>query len=268
MVFVHPFDDPLVVAGQGGVGVELVEDVPDLARVVVPLGGGGLASGLAIAVKSALPGVQVIGVQAAAYAPFVEALRPGAPAPAAPRSARADTIADGIAIKRPGELTLPLVARWLDGVVAVEEDAIAQAMILLLERAKLVVEGAGAVGVAALLAGIVEPAPHGVTAVVLSGGNVDPRLLAAIARRHEAEVGRTLVLATRIPDRPGALATLLAIVGAAGANVLDVEHTRDRPDLRLGQTNVRLTLETRGHAHAQQVGAAVGEAGYEVRVEG
>jgi threonine dehydratase len=266
MAFVHPFDDPLVVAGQGGVGLELIEDVPDLARVLVPLGGGGLASGLAIAVKSALPGVQVIGVQAAACAPFVDALRPGAPAPG-PAPA-VETIADGIAVKRPGTLTLPLVARWLDGVVAVDEEAIAQAMILLLERAKLVVEGAGAVGVAALLAGIVEPAPRGVTAVVLSGGNVDPRLLAAIARRHEAEVGRTLVLATRVPDRPGALANLLAIVGAAGANVLDVEHTRDRPDLRLGQTGVRLTLETRGQEHAQQVGAAIGEAGYEVRVEG
>jgi threonine dehydratase len=264
MTFVHPFDDPLVVAGQGGLGLELVEDVPDLARVVVPLGGGGLASGVAIAVKSALPAVEVIGVQAAACAPFAESLRLGAPAPAAPR----DTIADGIAVKRPGDLTLPLVARWLDGVVAVEEDAIARAMILLLERAKLVVEGAGAVGVAALIEGVVAPAARGTTVVVLSGGNVDARLLAAIARRNEAEAGRRLVLATRLPDRPGALAQLLAVVGAAGANVLDIEHLREHPDLRLGESAVRLTLETRGESHARQVGAAVGDAGYEVRVGG
>jgi len=265
MVFVHPFDDPLVVAGQGGVGLELVEQVPDLAMVVVPLGGGGLASGLAIAVKSAYPEARVIGVQAAACAPFVAALRGGAPSEA---HGAPETIADGIAVKRPGELTLPLVERWLDDVVAVGEDAIAEAMILLLERAKLVVEGAGAAGVAALLSGAARPADRGTTAVVLSGGNVDPRLLAHIARRHEAEVGRTLVLATRIPDRPGALAGLLGVVGGAGANVVDVEHVRDRPDLRLGQTDVRLTLETRGHLHAQQVGAALDDAGYEVRVEG
>src|SRR5581483_1009311 len=170
MVFVHPFDDPLVVAGQGGVGLELVEQVPELAMVVVPLGGGGLASGLAIAVKSAIPGARVVGVQAAACAPFLPALRGEAPGP---RTAAVDTIADGIAVKRPGELTLPLVRRWLDDVVAVGEDAIAEAMVLLLERAKLVVEGAGAAGVAALLAGAVAPAGRGTTAVVLSGGNVD-----------------------------------------------------------------------------------------------
>ena len=152
MVLVHPFDDPDVIAGQGSVGLELLEQVPDLAKVVVPLGGGGLASGLAIAVKSARPEIEVVGVQAAAVAAFPASLELGSPVEVPPTT----TIADGIALKRPGELTLGLVARWLDGVVTVAEDDIAEAMVLLMERAKLVVEGGGAVGVAALLTGAVD----------------------------------------------------------------------------------------------------------------
>ena len=262
MAFVHPFDDPDVVAGQGTVGLELLEDVDDLARVVVPVGGGGLASGLAIAVKSARPEVEVIGVQADACAAFSESLRRGEPVAAS----SAVTIADGIAVKRPGELTLALVRRWLDDVVAVGEDEIAEAMVLLMEQSKLVVEGAGAVGVAALLGGLVTPAVSGTTVVVLSGGNVDPGLLAVLARRHETQVGRRLVLFTRMSDRPGSLARLLACVADAGANLLEVEHVREGVDLHVRETAVQLVLETRGREHAEVVLGALARGGYIARV--
>jgi len=262
LAFVHPFDDPDVVAGQGTVGLELLEDVEDLAKVVVPLGGGGLASGVAIAVKSARPGVEVVGVQVHACASFAESLRRGEPVDVS----SALTIADGIAVKRPGELTLGLVRRWLDDVVAVGEDEVAEAMVLLMERSKLVVEGAGAVGVAALLGGLVAPAPRGTTVVVLSGGNVDPGLLAAVARRHETEAGRRLVLFTRLPDRPGSLARLLACVGDAGANLVEVEHVREGVDLHVRETAVQLVLETRGREHAEEVLAVIAGEGYVARV--
>ena len=164
MVFCHPFDDPAVIAGQGTLGLELVEDVPGLSCVIVPVGGGGLAAGVAIAVKSRLPDVRVVGVQAAVCAPYAGGRAPNGPVL---------TLADGIAVKHPGELTAPLVAEWVDELVAVDEDAIADAMVLLMDRAKLYVEGAGAVGVAAVASGLVTPAASGTTCVVLSGGNVD-----------------------------------------------------------------------------------------------
>ena len=259
MAFVHPFDDPDVIAGQGTLGLELIDDVPDLARVIVPVGGGGLASGVAIAIKSALPQVQVFGVQVDTVAAFPESLRRGEPVAAAP----ALTIADGIAVKRPGDLTLALVREWVDDVVVVAEDDVAEAMVVLLERAKLVVEGAGAVGVAALLGGQVEAAPHGTTVIVLSGGNVDAGLLASIARRHETEAGRRLVVLTRVPDRPGSLARLLSLVGQAGANLVDVEHMREGIDLHVRETGVQLVLETRGREHAEAVLSMIRAAGYE-----
>jgi threonine dehydratase len=261
MAFVHPFDDPDVVAGQGTLGCELVEDVPDLARVIVPVGGGGLASGIAIAVKSARPGVEVIGVQVDRVAAYPESLRRGVPVAVD----AALTIADGIAVKRPGDLTLPLVREWLDGVVVVAEDDVAEAMVLLMEKAKLVVEGAGAVGVAALLGGQAPAAERGTTVVVLSGGNVDAGLLATVARRHESEAGRRLVLYSRVPDRPGSLARLLALVGEAGANLVDVEHLREGVDLHVRETGVHLVLETRSRRHADEVVRAVRDGGYEAR---
>jgi threonine dehydratase len=245
LAFIHPFDDRDIVAGQGSLGLELLEDVPDLAKVVVPVGGGGLCSGIAIAVKSAKPDVEIVGVR-----PTDVSL----------------TIADGIAVKHPGELTSDLMDRWVDGVCTVGEDELAEAMVLLMERCKLVVEGAGAVSVAALLGGHVAPAASGTTVAVLSGGNVDPGLLASIARRHETEVGRRLVLLTRVPDRPGALAGLLACVADTGANIVDVSHVREGLDLHVRETAVELVLETRGHDHAQRVVDAMREAGYEARV--
>jgi threonine dehydratase len=172
------------------------------------------------------------------------------------------TIADGIAVKRPGELTRPLIERWVDQLVTVPEDEIAEAMVFLLERAKLVVEGAGAVGVAALLGGRVTGSGAGTTVAVLSGGNVDAGLLAHIARHHESHAGRRLVLLARVPDRPGSLARLLALVGDLGANLLDVQHIREGIDLHIRETAVQLVLETRGPAHAQQVIDAIRAAGY------
>jgi threonine dehydratase len=262
LAFVHPFDDPAIVAGQGSLGLELLEEVPDLAKVVVPVGGGGLCSGIALAIKDAKPDVQIVGVQAAACAPFPESMRRGEPVEAT----SAITIADGIAIKRPGGITLPLLTELTDDMVTVGEDAIAEAMALLLERCKLVVEGAGAVGVAALLGGAVKPATNGVTVAVLSGGNVDAGLLAAIARRHETESGRRLILLTRIPDRPGGLATLLATVAATGANIVDVSHVREGLDLHVRETAVELVLETRGHEHAQRVLSTLRDESYQAQV--
>jgi threonine dehydratase len=263
MAFVHPFDDPVIVAGQGSLGLELVEDVPDLAKVVVPVGGGGLCAGIAVAVKAARPDVEVIGVQVAACAPYPESLRRGEPVAAS----SVLTIADGIAVKRPGALTLPLLSEHADGVVVVDEDEVAEAMVVLMERAKLVVEGAGAVGVAALLGGHVGPAPSGTTVALLSGGNVDAGLLASVARRHESESGRRLVLLTRVADRPGGLARLLAQVAATGANIVDVSHVREGlADLHVRETAIELVLETRGHEHAGSVVATLRDAGYESSV--
>jgi threonine dehydratase len=256
--FVHPFDDPEVVAGQGSLGLELLAQVPDITRVVVPVGGGGLISGVAIAVKTARPDVQFIGVQVDSCAPYPASLAAGEAVPVA----SAQTIADGIAVKQPGQLTLELVKRWVDDMVVVPEDDVAEAMVLLMERAKLVVEGAGAVGVAALLKGIVSANGSGKTVIILSGGNVDPGDLAQIARRHESLAGHRLVLMARIPDRPGALARVLSLVGAKGANLVDVQHIREGFDLHVRETAVQLVLETRGLEHAEEVSTAVREAGY------
>jgi threonine dehydratase len=258
LAFVHPFEDPDVIAGQGTLGLELLAQVPDLARVIVPVGGGGLVSGVAMAVKSQRPAIEVFGVQAASCSPVRGSLAAGKPVAVG----SALTIADGIAVKRPGALTLALIGQWIEDVVAVEEDQVAEAMVFLLERAKLVVEGAGAVGVAALLSGRLGPAASGTTVAVLSGGNVDAGLLAEVARRHESQAGRRLVLLASLPDRPGSLAQLLTLVGELRANLLDVEHIREGFDLHVRETAVQLVLETRGQAHAQRVTEAVRDAGY------
>jgi threonine dehydratase len=262
LAFVHPYDDPAIVAGQGTLGLELLEDVPDLAQVVIPVGGGGLCAGVAVAVKAARPDVRIIGVQAEACAPYPESLRRGEPVEAD----SALTIADGIAVKRPGGLTLALLRRLADDMVLVTEDEIAEAMALLMERCKLVVEGAGAVSVAALLEGKAGMPERGVTVAVLSGGNVDAGLLAAIARRHESGMGRRLVLLTRVADRPGALVRMLATVAETGANIVDVSHRREGIDLHVRETAVELVLETRGQEHAGRVVADLRAKGYAAQV--
>jgi threonine dehydratase len=207
------------------------------------VGGGGLASGIAAAVKQGRPEVSFVGVRAAAG--------PG------------ETIADGIAIKHPGEVTGPLLDEFLEELVPVDEDDIAEAMVLLVERSKLVVEGAGAVALAALLSGAVKPAPSGATVVVLSGGNVDVGLLAQVASRHETRVGRRLRVYTRVRDLPGGLAGLLATVAEAGGNLIDVAHVREGVDLGVRETGVELTMETRGREHAERLIEELRAAGYD-----
>lgn len=251
--FVHAYDDPQVIAGQGTLGLELLEQVPEIHMVVVPIGGGGLISGVALALRAAHPGLRVVGVQSDAIAPYA-----GIEAKATP-----STICDGIAVKHPGEITRPLVEQLVDEVVTVSDDETAQAMVHLLERSKQVVEGAGAVGVAALIHGRVKPAEQGATVVVLSGGNVDATLLVEAIRLGETAAGRRMILATKIPDRPGGLAALLGLVAGLGANVLDVEHLRDGMDLHVRETAVQLVLQTRGPDHDERILAAVRDAGYE-----
>ncbi len=253
MAFIHPFDDLAIVAGQATLGLELVEDVPDLRRVIVPVGGGGLASGVAIAVKQADPTVSVVGVQVDGCAPYANQSVAGGPI---------TTLADGIAVKMPGRLTRPLVDAWVDDIVTVGEDEVADAMMFLMERAKLFVEGGGAVGVAALMAERVAPARAGVTAVVLSGGNVDLGVLPGLIRRAETLAGRRLILFVRISDRPGGLARLLNVISEERANVIEVEHVREGVDLHVRETGVQIAMEVRNREHADRIVAAVRSAGY------
>jgi threonine dehydratase len=259
--FVHPFDDVDVIAGQGTLGSELVEDVPDLARVIVPVGGGGLASGVGIALRQAGVSAELVGVQADSCAPYLDALSGRELA----RSTEM-TIADGIAVKRPGAITLPLLRELLDELHTVTEDQIADAMVFLAERAKLVAEGAGAVAVAALLAGGLPPV-EGATVAIVSGGNVDSALLATLLLRHETEEGRRVRIFTRVPDRPGGLAELLGHVASVRANVVKVEHLRDAVPLHVRETGVELTLETRGRQHTEEVLRILAEGGYEARID-
>ncbi|HTA32679.1 MAG TPA: pyridoxal-phosphate dependent enzyme [Solirubrobacteraceae bacterium] len=258
---VHPFDDLDVIAGQGTIGLELLEEVPDLARVVVPVGGGGLASGIGIALRRAGVEVELVGAQALTCAPYVQALRGAA---GELEGAAGATIADGIAIKRPGELTLVLLRELLSGIETVTEEQIAEAMVFLAEDAKLVAEGAGAVSVAALLDGRLAPVA-GTTVAIVSGGNVDSGLLAALLLRHETAEGRRVRIFTRVPDRPGGLAELLEVVARARANLLSVGHVREAVPLHVRETGIELTLETRGRSHTDELLAALADAGYEVR---
>jgi threonine dehydratase len=263
LTLIHPFDDPVVLAGQGTVGLEIASQAPDCRLVVVALGGGALAAGVAIAVKDRQADARVVGVQAEACAPYPPSLE--AHRPIGARSA--NTICDGIAVKRPGELTLPLVSEYVDEVVTVSDDDVAQAMVLLLERSKLVVEGAGAASVAALLAGKVEPPAAGAICAVLSGGNVDAARLVECIRLGETAAGRRLVFSTVIPDRPGALARLLHTVAAEAANVLDVIHVREGVDLHVRETAIRLVLQTDGPGHGERIVASVREQGFTVTAE-
>ena len=260
LLFVHPFDDLEVIRGQAGVGLELREQVPDLAKVIVPVGGGGLISGIAAALEATGGGVEVAGVQAAGCPAFARSLHSGEPQAVAAVS----TIADGIAVKRPGELTLELVRRWVEEIVTVDDDAIAEAMVFLVEYAKLVTEGAGAVGVAALLTGALRPADPGTTVVVLSGGNVDAHVLAEVINRHQTGIGRRTRLFSKISDRPGGLVDFLQIIARAGGNVLDVTHVRDGVALHVRETGVEVLVESRSERHGEELLARLAESGYEV----
>jgi threonine dehydratase len=263
MTLVHAFDQPPVVAGQGTIGLEIARDAPDTGLIVIPLGGGGLAGGIALAASEVLPGARVVGVQAEACAPYIDSL--AAHRPVGARSA--NTICDGIAVKRPGDFTLPIVERHVDEVVTVSDDQVAEAMVLLLERSKLVVEGAGAVAVAALMHRRVDVRGAGVVCAVLSGGNVDASLLSECIRLGETAAGRRMVLSTVVPDRPGALAGLLRVVADCDANVVDVEHLRDGIDLHVRETAIKLVLQTRGVQSNLELLERARAEGFSVRVE-
>ncbi len=255
-VFIHPFDHPDVIAGQGTVGLEILEQCPEVRTVVVGIGGGGLAAGIAVAVKALRPDVRIVGVQAAGAAAYPPSLAAGHPvsveAPA--------TMADGIKVGRPGEVPFRIVEELVDEVRTVSEDELSSALLLLLERAKLVVEPAGASPVAALLS---DPgAFEGPVVAVLSGGNVDPLLMQRILRHGMAAAGRYLSLRLRLTDRPGALAALLEVLSEVDANVLDVSHVRTDPRLGLTEAEVELHLETKGPEHCAEVGSALRDAGY------
>jgi threonine dehydratase len=257
-VLIHPFDHPDVIAGQGSVGLEILEQCPDVRTIVTGIGGGGLISGIAVVAKAANPPVRVIGVQAAGSASMVASLRAGAPV----RLESYATIADGIAVGRPGDLTFAHCSSLVDDVITVTEEDIARAMVMLIERAKLVVEPAGAVGVAALLSGAIrDPGP---VVSVLTGGNIDPLLMMRVIERGLAAAGRYLRITVRCKDRPGQLAALLGMIGQLGANVDDVAHRRHDAGLRLGEVEVELSVETRGAEHSDRLVQSLRTAGYSV----
>lgn len=252
LTLIHAFDDPRVVAGQGTLGLELAEQLPPgEGTVVVPVGGGGLASGIALALDRLRPELRVVGVQAAACAPFAGHEPSGA------------TIADGIAVKQPGELTRPLLDELLDDVVVVDDEEISQAIVLLLERSKLVAEGAGAAPVAAIVAG--RAGGDGPVCAVLAGGNVDATTLNSVVRFGMAASGRHLVVSLLIPDRPGQLARIVGLIADQRANILAITHHREGRRIGVLETEAELTLETRGEEHSQTVIRSLADAGYTVR---
>ncbi len=257
-VLIHPFDHFDIVAGQGTVGLEIIEQAPEVQTVLVPTGGGGLLAGIAIAVKALRPEVRVIGVQAKGAAAYPGSLEQGCPVPLTDMK----TMADGIAVGLPGEITFAAVRDHCDEIITVSEESMSRALLALVERAKMVVEPAGAAAVAAMLD---NPTAFRTPAVaVLSGGNIDPLLLGKVIRHGMAAAFRYLNLHVTIPDVPGGLAQLLTEVSAAGANVLEVMHERISPALHLDEVEVHLQLETRGEPHAQKVIARLRERGYRV----
>jgi threonine dehydratase len=238
--FVHAFEDETVIAGQGTIGLELADELPDVGTFLLPVGGGGLAAGIAIALRALRPGVRIVGVQAG-------------------KTGRG-TIADGIAVKHPGTLTMSILDDLLDDLVHVEDEEICEALTLLLERAKLVVEGAGAASVAALLTG--KAGGDGEVCALLSGGNIDPTLLISVMRHGLTLAGRYLVVRTRIPDSPGALVELLELVAAERGNVVSVEHHREGMAVHVGETEVELTVVTRNDDHCSDLCTALERRGY------
>jgi threonine dehydratase len=249
--FVHAFEDEVVIAGQGTIGLELAEQTPEADVVVLPIGGGGLAAGIAVALRELMPGVRLVGVQAANCAPLAGGTLHGL------------TIAEGIAVKKPGVLTTSILRELLDDIVTVTDEEIAEVMVLLAERAKLVVEGAGAASLAAVVAGRVG-GDDGTALALLSGGNIDPTLLIEVMRHGLTVAGRYLALRSRVPDRPGELNKLLQLVAEQRANIVEVEHRREGVALSIVETEVELTLGLRDQEHASTLIAALEASGYPV----
>ena len=255
MIFCHPYNDVDVIAGQGTLGLELLEELNDLSLVIVPLGGGGLLSGTAVAIKQQRPDVKVIGVQASICAPFIHGISPNGPIL---------TLADGIAVKQPGSITKPLIDKWVDEIVEVDEDSIADAVVMLMERSKLLIEGGGAVGLAALLTNKIKPATKGSTCIVLSGGNIDIGIIPNLVRRNETNEGRRLTIFVRLPDRPGSLASLLEICASNDANVVEVQHIREGVKLHPRETGIQVVLEVRSSDHADELTGIFDQLGYKI----
>lgn len=252
-LLVHAFDDPLVIAGQGTLGLELLEQLPELDTLLVPVGGGGLASGVALAISALKPSVRLIGVQAAACAPWLGLQPVGF------------TIADGIAVKQPGEITRVILESRLAEIRSVSDEAIAEAILLLLERSKLLVEGAGAAAVAALLSAG-GTAPDGTTCAVLSGGNIDSSVLLSVVRAGLTRAGRYLMLRVRVPDRPGELSRILSEIAALGGNLVTVFHQREgRSDLGILETEIDLTILARDQKHADEILSGLGGLGVRIQ---
>ena len=259
-VLIHPYDHVDIVAGQGTCGLEILEQSPEVRTVLVPTGGGGLLAGVAIAIKSKRPDIRVIGVQAAGAAAYPPSLAGGSPV----QLEKMTTMADGIAVGRPGDITFAIVQQYVDEIVTVSEESMSRALLAVAERAKMIVEASGAAAVAAIMD---DPSAYETPSVaVLSGGNVDPLLLGKVIQHGMAAAGRFLNLRVVISDLPGGLAGLLADVGAAGASVIDVAHERISPNLHLNEVEVSLQLETRSAQHAESVSAMLAEKGYRVDV--
>lgn len=257
--YIHAFDDDKIIAGQGTIGLEILEQLPDVAAIVVPVGGGGLISGIALAAKSLRPDIHVIGVQAKGAASFQHSFA----AHRVQEVPSMSTIADGIAVKRPGVKTFELVQKYVDDIILVEDEEIARAMVVMLERSKVVSEGASAAVVAAAITGKL-PFKGQKTALILSGGNVDVLLLTRIIEHGLVAAGRHLRFVTTIPDRPGALVQLLTMISESGANIVSIEHYRQGQALGLGQVEVQLAAETRNWDHIQQLQNKLSASGYQL----
>ena len=249
LTLVHPFDDNRVIAGQGTIGLELLQQVPNLTAVLVPIGGGGLIAGIAIALKESKRGVRVIGVEAAAAASALASRK----AKQIVHIETNETIADGIAVKRLGERTFPVIENYVDDIVTVDEDRIAEAIYLLIERQKIVAEGAGAVCLSALLSSQTSLGANDVAALIISGGNIDVNMIERIIERGLVKEGRIAHLMVKVPDRPGSLAMLTRMLADAGANVLEIGHRRAFADVSVGEVEIVLHVETRGHDHLAEI---------------
>lgn len=258
LTFIHPYDDPLIIAGQGTVGLEMLAAAPEIEVLVVPIGGGGLISGVATAAKAIKPAIEIIGVQAAAC-PSMQHLRAGLPPPPA-----APTIAEGIAVKHPGELTFPIVEALVDDIVLVEERALEQAILALLEVEKTVIEGAGAAGLAAVMSDPARFAGRRV-GLVLCGGNIDLRVLSEVILRGMVRSQRLIRIQVGVPDTPGNLAQVADLIGEAGGNIIEVEHQRAFSPLSVKSTEMNFILETRNAQHARDLIGSLKEAGFDVR---
>jgi threonine dehydratase len=260
LTFIHPFDDPAIIAGQGTIGLEILEQVPDLEAIVVPVGGGGLVSGIAVAAKSQRPRMKVIGVETEALPCMLAALEEGHVV----TLEAATTLADGIAVKRPGELTFQHVREYVDEIVTVSEEEIASAILYLLEKEKTVVEGAGAVAVAALMNHKIRGLEGRRVCSVVSGGNIDVNVVARVIERGLVKDGRLVRISVPLLDKPGQLAKVSAVIANHKANVIEVHHSRAFSD-RFGDTTLQLTLETRGPEHVEEILRALRERGYQVQ---